>query len=82
MSESGTEQATDTAGVLAGIWRELLDVEAVGSEDRLLELGGNSLVATMIANRIELAWGFRPGLELLLTTTFHELTELCEQNRH
>lgn len=79
MSEAITQ--TDTAAVLTQFWQELLDVDTVGPDDHLLERGGNSLVATMLANRIELAWGFRPTMTQLMTSSFAELSALCDQSR-
>ena len=70
-----------TATTLAEFWQELLDLDTVGTDDRLLEQGGNSLVATMLANRIEFAWGFRPSLEQLIMSSFGEMVDLCEQGR-
>jgi len=72
---------SDTAGDLAQFWQELLDIDVVEPDDHLLELGGNSLVATMLANRIELAWGFRPTMATLMTSSFMELSALCDQSR-
>ncbi|HEY8981603.1 MAG TPA: phosphopantetheine-binding protein [Streptomyces sp.] len=71
----------DTATVLAEIWQDLLEVDEVRTTDRLLQLGGNSLVATMVANRIELFWGFRPSMESLLTATLGELSAECSRLR-
>jgi hypothetical protein len=71
----------DTERVLAEFWAELLDVDSVGADDWLLELGGNSLVATMVANRVELAWGFRPSMEELLGSSLRELAASCESRR-
>jgi phosphopantetheine binding protein len=68
---------TEVRNTLGDMWRELLDVDEIGSQDRLLEVGGNSLIATMLANRIELAWGFRPSMETLLTCSFDELCSEC-----
>ena len=72
---------TDTASVLTQFWQELLDVDTIGPDDHLLELGGNSLVATMLANRIELTWGFRPTMTELMTDSFTELSARCDQSR-
>jgi phosphopantetheine binding protein len=72
---------TNTAEMLAQFWQELLDVETVCPDDHLLERGGNSLVATMLANRIEFAWGFRPSMTELMTRSFKELSALCDQSR-
>ena len=71
----------ETAKLLSEFWMELLDTESVSPGDHLLELGGNSLVATMMANRIEFAWGFRPTMEQMLNSSFQELSVLCEQSR-
>jgi hypothetical protein len=79
MSEAIT--GTDTTEVLTQFWQELLDVDIVRPGDHLLECGGNSLVATMLANRIELIWGFRPTMAELMTSSFSELSALCDQSR-
>ncbi|HST60559.1 MAG TPA: amino acid adenylation domain-containing protein, partial [Longimicrobium sp.] len=54
----GTESAayvaprTQTEGVLAGIWAELLGAARVGAADRFFELGGHSLLATRVVSRV------------------------------
>ncbi len=70
-----------TAELMSEFWTELLDVDSVVPDDHLLELGGNSLVATMLANRIEAAWGFRPTMDQMLNSSFQELSDLCEKSR-
>jgi amino acid adenylation domain-containing protein/thioester reductase-like protein/non-ribosomal peptide synthase protein (TIGR01720 family) len=40
-----------TEHVLAGIWRDLLDVERVGIHDNFFSLGGDSILAIQIVNR-------------------------------
>ena len=70
----------ETAELLSEFWTELLDVESVNPDDHLLELGGNSLIATMLANRIESAWGFRPTMDQMLNSSFQELSDLCEKS--
>jgi hypothetical protein len=82
MSEPAGRQATDvgaTQTILAEMWVELLEVDAVQPSDHLLELGGNSLIATMIANRIEVAWGFRPTMATMMSASLAELAEACER---
>ena len=71
----------DTERVLGEFWAEVLDVDSVEPDADLLELGGNSLVATMVANRVELAWGFRPSMEELLGSSLRELAASCEAQR-
>ena len=72
---------TSTREELAAFWNEVLDVDAVAPHASLLDLGGDSLTATMIANRIELAWSFRPSMEQLLTLPFDQVAELCDRRR-
>jgi acyl carrier protein len=71
----------DTERVLGEFWAEVLDVDSVEPDAYLLELGGNSLVATMVANRVELAWGFRPSMEELLASSLRELAAACDAKR-
>lgn len=44
--------ATDTEREVADIWGEVLGLERVGATDDLFDLGGHSLKATRIVNRI------------------------------
>ena len=44
--------ATDTEGLIARIWAEALDLDGVGRMEDFFELGGDSLVATVIAARL------------------------------
>ncbi len=71
----------ETTELLSEYWTELLDAESVNPDDHLLELGGNSLIATMLANRIEAAWGFRPTMDQLLNSSFQEMSDLCEKSQ-
>ena len=64
---------------IADFWREVLDVPEVSGDDRLLEIGGNSLAATMIANRIELVLGVRPTMTEVMTSSLHELAVACAE---
>jgi thioesterase domain-containing protein/acyl carrier protein len=45
--------------ILAGIWRDVLDIDEVGLNDDFFEIGGDSLGATIIASNIESRFGFR-----------------------
>ena len=42
---------------LAQVWREVLGVPQVGVQDRFLDLGGDSILATELVARIRQAWG-------------------------
>lgn len=74
------EAPADVAAIepmIAEFWCEVLEVDEVSGDDHLLEIGGNSLAATMIANRIELALGVRPTMTELLSSSLHELALVC-----
>ncbi len=62
---------------LAGYWRELLGVESVAPGDHFIELGGNSLMATTLANRIEDELGVRPEM-IDLFGTLEQAVSACE----
>ncbi len=49
-------------------WRELLGIERVAPQDHFIHIGGNSLLATMLANRLEEELGVRPELTELFGT--------------
>ncbi len=51
--------------ILAAIWREVLGVERVGSADDFFDLGGGSLSATMVAARLETAYGIEFPIDLI-----------------
>ncbi|RKG59323.1 hypothetical protein D7W79_41915 [Corallococcus exercitus] len=63
---------------LAGYWQELLGVDAVRPEDHFLEVGGNSLLATMLANRIEDDLGLQVGM-VDLFNTLSAVAAVCER---
>ena len=59
---------TSIEAQLALYWCELLGVEAVKRDDHFLYLGGNSMTATILANRIEDELGVRLSMDDLFTT--------------
>jgi acyl carrier protein len=78
-SQAGPWQSK-TEETVAGFWQELLETE-VHPDNCILDLGGNSLIATMLANRIEETFGFRPSMEDLFSCTLREMAALCDRCR-
>lgn len=69
------------ASALAGIWREVLGVEAVGPDDDFWDLGGNSLYAIRIGTLArERGLPGVPLRQLYLTPTLGALAEALERN--
>lgn len=63
--------------VIAGHWQDLLGREQVRPGDDFLALGGNSMLATLLANRIEDELGVRPQIVDLFATLEH-VARICE----
>ncbi len=63
---------------LSGYWRELLGVQVVKPNDHFFDLGGNSMMATILANRIEDDLGVRPSMEDLFNT-LEQVASACER---
>ncbi|MEU4159995.1 amino acid adenylation domain-containing protein [Actinoplanes sp. NPDC026670] len=61
--------------LVAGVWRDVLDVEAVGRDDDFFDLGGDSLLAGQVLSRLrERAGG---GLSLRLIFEHSRLADLA-----
>ena len=56
---------TETEGLLARIWSEVLRVKQVGVEDNFFELGGHSLLATQVIAQVNAAMGMELPLRAL-----------------
>ena len=74
---------TPLEAIVAGIWEEVLEVDAVGLEDNFFDLGGHSLLAGVVLFRLRAAL----GVELALRSFFQQptvagLAHLAEQARH
>ena len=65
----------DTENALAAIWRDLLNVQAVGREDDFFALGGHSLLATRLVARVRSQLGL--GLELRAVFESPRLREMA-----
>ena len=62
----GGRLSTATERVVARIWEELLGVSGVGSDDRFLDLGGHSILAMRVANRVREELGIDLTIRTLL----------------
>jgi surfactin family lipopeptide synthetase A len=52
MQEAFVAPRTDMEKAIAGVWQDVLGIDRVGVNDGFLELGGNSLLAMQVLNRI------------------------------
>jgi acyl carrier protein len=74
-----TPRQSQMFDAICGYCRELLEIGQVPNDALFLELGGNSLLATMLANRLEEDHGIRPCIEDILVSSISELADLCVQ---
>jgi amino acid adenylation domain-containing protein len=67
---------------LVAIWREILDVEEIGTNDNFFALGGHSLLAVRLFARIEDRLGVRlPLATLFQSATIAELARMIDRQR-
>lgn len=76
-SQPSRDAARPVEATIARHWRELLGVDAVAPGDHFIDLGGDSVRATMLANRIEDELGVRPSV-VELFTTLAQVARHCE----
>ncbi|MFJ6571129.1 non-ribosomal peptide synthetase [Streptomyces sp. NPDC091292] len=71
------------SAVLSGIWADVLDVDAVHSDDDFFELGGHSLLAARMLSLVKQRLGVKSGLRELLRNpelgTFTESVRRTQQ---
>jgi len=61
---------------LADIWRQVLDLERIGVDERFFALGGNSIQAAVLANRLHDAFGVDVPIRMIFEApTIAELAE-------
>jgi amino acid adenylation domain-containing protein len=69
-----------TEARLAGVWRELFEVESVGRHDDFFELGGHSLIASRMAVRLRTLFDLEVPLAVIFDhPTIAQLAELIDQ---
>ena len=70
---------TETEGIIATLWSELLGVGAVGREDNFFDLGGHSLLAVQVVNKLKKRTGRHLALTALVEApTVRTLAELID----
>jgi amino acid adenylation domain-containing protein len=73
---------TDSERELVEIWREMLDVQQIGTSDDFFALGGHSLLAVRLFARIEDRLGVRlPLATLFQSATIAELASVIDRQR-
>ena len=81
----GTEKfvppKTPTEVFLAAIWKDVLDVERVGTQDNFFELGGHSLLAMKVVFQVEKEIGERVLPMDLLMQNLGQFAEMCDRRR-
>jgi acyl carrier protein len=71
---------TPTETVLAGIWAEVLHQDRIGRQDNFLELGGDSLLATMVISRIGRTFNLKISIASVIDCdTIARLGELVDR---
>jgi oxalate---CoA ligase len=74
--------ATDTERALSAMWSELLHVDAPGVTQRFRDLGGDSMTATLLVQRISQQFAIEIELlDLFDTPTIRAQSELIDQLR-
>jgi acyl carrier protein len=58
---------------LAEVWREILQVDAVGADDNFFELGGHSLLSLRVAAAVEQRLGWRMDPRALFFQTLRQV---------
>lgn len=61
-----TARRAEVDRILAGLWRDALEIPDVDPSDNFLDLGGNSLMAMQLSVRLRDAFGVDVPLELWL----------------
>ncbi|MDA9762112.1 amino acid adenylation domain-containing protein [Desulfobacterales bacterium] len=73
------EPATEAECAIADVWKEVLNLKAVGVNDSFFELGGHSLLATQVLSRINRSFQVNMKLHHLFNKfTIAQLSEALE----
>ncbi|HEV7745453.1 MAG TPA: SDR family NAD(P)-dependent oxidoreductase [Pyrinomonadaceae bacterium] len=76
------EPETSVERVIAGVWREVLNLDRVGLDDSLFELGGDSILAIRVSQMLEEKLGIPvPPVQIFAATTVRGLATLVGGSR-
>ncbi|WP_344154166.1 amino acid adenylation domain-containing protein [Kribbella yunnanensis] len=74
------EPETELEQALAGLWADVLGVERVGRHDDFFQLGGDSILAVQLMNRLRASFSTEiPLREVVAATTVRQLAAVIEQ---
>jgi acyl carrier protein len=74
--------STETEQIVAGIWREVLELDTIGMNDNLIALGGDSIHATRIISRINNTFKLQLTLQSMFELpTLYALSEVIDAAR-
>jgi acyl-coenzyme A synthetase/AMP-(fatty) acid ligase len=75
-----TSTLTETEEVLLSIWRDVFNSEPISIHDDFFEIGGNSIYAMKLSNRIRNRWDVKIGLiNIFESQTIHEIARWIDQ---
>jgi len=71
------EPETSVERAIAGVWREVLNIDRVGLDDSLFELGGDSILAIRVSQLLEEKLGIPvPPVQIFAATTVRGLASI------
>ena len=74
---SFVEPAPGAEQLMAGIWREILQVERVGAEDNFFDLGGHSLLSLRVAAAVHKQLGWRMDARTLFFQDLRQVVAIA-----
>jgi acyl transferase domain-containing protein/acyl carrier protein len=80
-ADSAQESFSPTERAVITIWQQVLGIGFVDLHDRFLDLGGSSLTAIQVIERIESELGVRITIEEFIFQTAAQLASICDARR-
>ncbi len=80
--ETGEEPRTDTELMLARLWKDIFQLEDIGRREDFFDLGGDSLLASVVAARLQGEFGVELDLGMFMSNpTLETLAALVDRLR-